>query len=114
VTLCKKGGHIKPNGLENVVREICANDCNDDKVTMPELEECAKIGNSGTVDMWIDQSRSNEETPTASVASATSSSGICDDISPCIAPFAGDNGIKISLSVMDIPFSWLKSCWMMT
>ena len=57
------------------------------------------------MDTRNDQFESGEEAPTTSPASAMSISWTCDDISLHIVPFTGDYGIKIPLSVTDMPFS---------
>jgi hypothetical protein len=86
----KKARPIKPDKLKNVVHEVCADECSDDELMIPELDESGK------------------EAPTMSTASATSISWTSDDISPHIVPFTGNSGIEMSLPDDGSAFAWLK------
>jgi hypothetical protein len=39
VTLHKKAGPIKPDELENTEHEVCADECSDDELMIPKLDE---------------------------------------------------------------------------
>ena len=54
-------GRIKPDELKNGVHGICADECSDDEVMIPKLEERDEVENSDAVDTRSDQSGSHEK-----------------------------------------------------
>lgn len=38
MTMHKKAGPIKPDELDNIEHEVCADECNDDELMIPELD----------------------------------------------------------------------------
>jgi NAD-dependent dihydropyrimidine dehydrogenase PreA subunit len=67
-----KKSSIKSDELENVVCGICADECNDDEVMIPKLEEHAEEVNSDAIDKKSDQSGRDKEIPSMPAASVTS------------------------------------------
>jgi hypothetical protein len=43
VTLCKKAGPIKPDELENIEHEVCANECSDDELMIPKPDKSDEV-----------------------------------------------------------------------
>jgi hypothetical protein len=74
---------------------------------IPKLEECARVENSDAVYTRSDQSEMKKKFQPSLPHQPHAFRGLKDN-SPHIFQFTSDCGIKIPLTVMDTPFSWLK------